>query len=94
MHELVTVLEEFGYTWFSLDRAYEGLTYRPDGVVHVVVDSSVIFVEVDERGHDPLHPSYTPLKEQTRLGDLAMVDNLFLLMVVYLLTMVPVMSSF
>jgi len=48
MHELVTVLEEFGYTWFSLDRAYEGVKYRPDGVVHVVVESSVIFVEVDE----------------------------------------------
>ena len=51
MHALVIVLEEFGYTLFSLDKSYGGLLYRPDGVIHLKVDSTAVFVEIDERGH-------------------------------------------
>ena len=53
MHALVIMLEEFGYTLFSLDKSYGGLLYRPDGVIHMddPDDSTAVFVEIDEKGH-------------------------------------------
>lgn len=78
MHELEVVLEEFDYEWYSLDKAFGGLKFRPDGVILVLSDSLVIFVEVDEKAHDPSNQAYSPEREQTRMWELkkeAMKDD-------------------
>jgi hypothetical protein len=66
MHELIAILEDLGLEWHSLDQVFGALRFRPDGVLILEIDSCVIFVEIDERSHNPTGKSYTVPMEKER----------------------------
>jgi hypothetical protein len=72
LHLLTIAMEDLGLAFFSLDKAYMSLRFRPDGVINVEValGTVVVFVEVDEHGHDTSHSSYKIPKDETRMGKL------------------------
>ena len=79
-HILTMAMEDLGLEFFSLDKAYMSLRFRPDGVINVefALGNIVVFVEVDERGHNTSHQSYKLPKDENRmvtLRDEAMTDG-------------------
>ena len=62
-------IEDLGLDFFSLDKTYMSLRYRPDGVINVEValGNIVVFVEVDERGHNTSDSSYELPKDENRM---------------------------
>jgi hypothetical protein len=72
MHELMAALDEIGVDSDNLilDRCYEDLRKRPDGVI--TINGVEIFVEVDEEAHDPNQGSgtYELPKDEDRMVNL------------------------